>query len=151
MRANCTSTRLMDAKTADYKQGNIDALGQPPCVCFVPDLEKASGKKPQTFQLKVGGGKAKYSKFSAGTCKDALLHILQYCQLVKKLSHHQDYKKACGDQKKSKQELKDASVTAVANPGGAGNGNNNSGAQRARANTKWCCTAANVQERPEED
>ena len=83
-----------NAKTERYKQGrNIAGLGGPPCVQFVPYLKYPSAKR-QTFQMKVGGGKANYTKFDGSTCEDALRHILKYCQLLKKLCHRKTFEKA---------------------------------------------------------
>ena len=87
-----------DAKTADYERGNIAALGGPPCIRFVPDLEKDAAKKPQTFQLRIGGGKADYTKFAGGTAKDAVLHLLRFRQITAKLKHREDFEKHCKEQ-----------------------------------------------------
>ena len=68
-----------------------------PCVQFVPDFEKDTGKKLQTFQLKIGCGKANYTKFDSQTCKDALRHIPKYRQVSKKLGQCKQYNKTCDE------------------------------------------------------
>ena len=114
-----------DAKTADYERGNIAALGGLPCIRFVPDLEKDAVKKPQTFQLRIGGGKANYTKFAGGTCEDAVLHILRFRQITSKLNRHKDLKKYRKEQQKAEQELEAGisapAVAAATNAGGNDN------------------------------
>ena len=48
-------------------------------------------------------------------CEDAVLHILKYSQITKKLNHRKDYKKYRNGQKKAKKDLEDANGLAAAN------------------------------------
>ena len=67
-----------DARAEHYEKGNVEQLGGPPPVRFVPELEKRSATRTATFQLKLGTGKSEHSKFESGMCKDALLHIIKF-------------------------------------------------------------------------
>ena len=80
-----------NAKAENYEKGQVEQLGGPPPVRFVPELEKRDAKRGVVFQLKLGSGKSEHSKFESGMCEDALLHILKFRQVSNKLAHCQDY------------------------------------------------------------
>ena len=80
-----------NAKNKYYKRGQVEQLGWPPTMRFVPKLAACDAKRATTYQVKHGAGQAEYSKFEGGICKDALLHILKIRQVSKKLSHYQTF------------------------------------------------------------
>ena len=50
-----------DAKAENYKKGQVEQLGGPLPVRFVPKLEDRDAKRAATYQLKLGGSKSEYS------------------------------------------------------------------------------------------
>ena len=76
-----------DAKAEYYEKGQVEQLGGPPPVRFVPKLAYRNAKRATTYQLNLGAGKAKHTKFNGKMCKDTLLRILKFRKVSKKLLH----------------------------------------------------------------
>ena len=103
-----------DAKAENYEKGNVEQLGGPPPVRFVPELEKRSATRTATFQLKLGTGKSEHSKFESGMCEDALLHIIKFKQLSKKLAHAAKFTAARAKQRAADERLAKSDLAHIA-------------------------------------
>ena len=80
-------------------------------------IKERRNKRASIFSLKIGQGKAKYSKFKGEMREEVPLLILTFMQLSKKLSHCQTYNTVLSRKASTNAALKRLTLAQISNAG----------------------------------